>query len=184
MRSKPTHAWEMLSGRCAGRAAAPQASHRRIMVLGIGLVGVSTAALALIRVSGGAGAAPAAGGGRRRHVNVSRHAYIADMTRRGRRGRAISLFGGTNRLGRFVGPGRGRCDCRRVRPARPLPDLWRAGLCGAVLLLALRGKRERAVARSARDRRCEGCWRPSVRSFSTPAPPSSWRRRSVPAARC
>ena len=78
--------------------------HRRIMVLGIGLVGVSTAALALIgsvvalvllQLLAGVGGAM---------WNVSRHAYMADMTRRGRRGRAISLFGGTNRVGRFVGP--------------------------------------------------------------------------------
>lgn len=36
--------------------------------------------------------------------NISRHAYITEVTKRQARGRAIALFGGTNRLGVFIGP--------------------------------------------------------------------------------
>jgi MFS family permease len=36
--------------------------------------------------------------------NISRHAYITEVTKRQARGRAIALFGGTNRLGIFIGP--------------------------------------------------------------------------------
>jgi MFS family permease len=35
---------------------------------------------------------------------VARHAYVAEAVRAGSRGRAISLFGGLNRIGRFAGP--------------------------------------------------------------------------------
>jgi MFS family permease len=36
--------------------------------------------------------------------NIARHAYLADMAPVTGRGRAIAIFGGINRLGRFVGP--------------------------------------------------------------------------------
>ncbi len=36
--------------------------------------------------------------------NVSRHAYLAEMTEPHERGRAISIFGGVNRIGGFAGP--------------------------------------------------------------------------------
>jgi MFS family permease len=36
--------------------------------------------------------------------NISRHAYIADVTPLHRRGRAIAVFGGINRIGVFAGP--------------------------------------------------------------------------------
>lgn len=36
--------------------------------------------------------------------NISRHAYLAEAAPSGRRGRAIAIFGGINRMGSFVGP--------------------------------------------------------------------------------
>ena len=36
--------------------------------------------------------------------NISRHAYIANFVASGQRGRAVSLFGGVNRIGTFAGP--------------------------------------------------------------------------------
>ena len=36
--------------------------------------------------------------------NISRHAYLTDMTPSHRRGRAIAVFGGINRIGTFAGP--------------------------------------------------------------------------------
>jgi MFS family permease len=36
--------------------------------------------------------------------NLSRHAYLSEVTTKANRGRAIALFGGTNRLGGFLGP--------------------------------------------------------------------------------
>jgi MFS family permease len=36
--------------------------------------------------------------------NISRHAYLADASPAGQRGRAIAIFGGINRMGSFVGP--------------------------------------------------------------------------------
>lgn len=36
--------------------------------------------------------------------SIARHAYLAHATRSGRRGRAIAIYGGVNRLGVFVGP--------------------------------------------------------------------------------
>jgi len=36
--------------------------------------------------------------------NISRHAYLAEASPAGQRGRSIAIFGGINRLGSFVGP--------------------------------------------------------------------------------
>lgn len=74
------------------------------MALGIGVVALSTLALALsaslwqvflARVASGLGGAL---------WNISRHAYITEATQSAGRGRAIALFGGTARLGTFAGP--------------------------------------------------------------------------------
>jgi len=74
------------------------------MLLGIGCTLASTVALfwanavyvaVLLRLLSGFGQAL---------WSVSRHAYIADAVRVENRGRAIALFGGTMRIGRFVGP--------------------------------------------------------------------------------
>lgn len=53
------------------------------------------AALLLLRVAAGAGLAL---------FSVSRHAYLASASHGGKRGRLISIYGGVNRLGLFVGP--------------------------------------------------------------------------------
>ena len=78
-----------------------------VMIIGIALVGASVLALAwagsiwevlLYRLIAGVGGAL---------WNLSRHAYLTEATTSARRGRAISLFGGTNRLGTFAGPAAG-----------------------------------------------------------------------------
>lgn len=77
------------------------------MVLGISLVGLSVLALIwagsvwevlAYRFIAGVGGAL---------WNLSRHAYITEVTKLVERGRAIALFGGTNRLGVFAGPALG-----------------------------------------------------------------------------
>lgn len=74
------------------------------MILGISLVGLSVLALVwagtvwevfAYRFAAGVGGAL---------WNLSRHAYLTEATKLAERGRAIALFGGTNRLGVFVGP--------------------------------------------------------------------------------
>lgn len=90
---------DLPAGRWLGRLG-----HRRTMVLGISLVALSVLATAFVasvlqllalRLLAGMGGAL---------WNVSRHAYIAGMTKRARRGRAIALFGGSARAGAFLGP--------------------------------------------------------------------------------
>jgi MFS family permease len=77
---------------------------RRAMIVGLGLVALSTLALlwarsipeALIyRILSGVGFSI---------FGVSRHAYIAENAVISVRGRAVALFGGINRIGRFSGP--------------------------------------------------------------------------------
>jgi MFS family permease len=77
---------------------------RRAMIIGLGLVALSSLALfwarsipeALIyRILTGMGFSL---------FGVSRHAYIAANAVIGVRGRAVALFGGINRIGRFSGP--------------------------------------------------------------------------------
>ena len=75
-----------------------------VMTLGILLVALSVIALfwsqniwevLFYRVISGFGAAL---------WNLSRHAFLSEATTKANRGRAIALFGGTNRLGGFLGP--------------------------------------------------------------------------------
>lgn len=77
------------------------------MVLGISLVGLSVLALVwagtvwevlAYRFVAGVGGSL---------WNLSRHAYLTEATKLAERGRAIALFGGTNRLGVFAGPALG-----------------------------------------------------------------------------
>ena len=77
---------------------------RRAMIIGLGLVALSTLALfwarsvpeaLLYRILSGVGFSI---------FGVSRHAYIAENAVIGVRGRAVALFGGINRIGRFSGP--------------------------------------------------------------------------------
>jgi MFS family permease len=75
-----------------------------VMALGIALVALSVLALywshtiwevLIYRIISGFGAAL---------WNLSRHAYLSEAISKANRGRAIALFGGTNRLGGFLGP--------------------------------------------------------------------------------
>lgn len=77
---------------------------KRAMVLGLTVAGLSTAALFLagsiwqvflLRLLTGFGNAS---------YRVARHAYIAEATANGNRGRALSTFGGIFRIGGFIGP--------------------------------------------------------------------------------
>ncbi len=77
---------------------------RRAMVIGLGIVALSTLALfwarsvpetLMYRILSGVGFSI---------FGVSRHAYIAESAVIGVRGRAVALFGGVNRIGRFSGP--------------------------------------------------------------------------------
>ena len=70
-----------------------------VSVMGLGMLALSQSerfmTLLLCGISIGAGAAL---------WNVSRHAYLANNTLNSSRGRAISIFGGVNRIGMFAGP--------------------------------------------------------------------------------
>ena len=77
---------------------------RRAMIIGLALVALSTLALfwarsipetLIYRILTGVGFSI---------FGVSRHAYIAENAVIGVRGRAVALFGGINRIGRFAGP--------------------------------------------------------------------------------
>lgn len=94
----------MLIGDLPAGVLARRLGQKRAMLLGVGCTALSTAALfwahsvpeALIyRLLAGFGTAV---------YGVARHAYVAGAVRSGTRGRAISLFGGLMRIGRFVGP--------------------------------------------------------------------------------
>ena len=80
---------------------------RPTMLVGTSLVGAATLALALIedipllvavRVAAGVGTAL---------WSLSRHAYVASAVPVAMRGRAISVYGGVNRIGTFAGPAAG-----------------------------------------------------------------------------
>ena len=77
------------------------------MVLGVGTVAICGAALFIapsiyavfiLRLIGGAGGSL---------WNISRYAYLTDITSPHQRGRTISVFGGVSRIGTFVGPAAG-----------------------------------------------------------------------------
>jgi MFS family permease len=94
----------MLLGDLPAGVLARRLGQKRAMLLGVACTALSTAALfwvrsvpmaLLSRLLAGFGAAV---------YGVARHAYVAGAVRSGSRGRAISLFGGLMRIGRFVGP--------------------------------------------------------------------------------
>ena len=81
-----------------------QFDRKWVMVVGVALVGGSVLALVwtsavwqviLLRIFAGAGSAL---------WNLSRHAFITEVTHLRRRGRELALFGGLSRAGMFVGP--------------------------------------------------------------------------------
>jgi MFS family permease len=81
-----------------------QFGQKRAMLIGLGLAILSTVALfwagsipeaVIYRLLTGFGAAL---------FNISRHAYLAEQAPLTNRGRAIAIFGGVNRIGKFMGP--------------------------------------------------------------------------------
>ncbi len=77
---------------------------KRTMVIGVACTTLATVALF------GAGSVPIAvalrilAGFGRALFGVSQHSYVAGVASVGRRGRAISLYGGLTRIGHFIGP--------------------------------------------------------------------------------
>lgn len=81
-----------------------QIEKKRAMMIGLGLIGLSTMCLfwttsifqaVLLRLAAGYGSSL---------YNVARHTYIADTITIATRGRSVALLGGTFRVGRFLGP--------------------------------------------------------------------------------
>jgi len=94
----------MLVGDIPGSMMMRWLGQRRAMIVGLSLVAISTLTLFyassipeafLYRFLSGIGFSI---------FGVSRHAYIAENAAIGIRGRAVALFGGINRIGRFSGP--------------------------------------------------------------------------------
>ena len=94
----------MLLGDVPAGVLGRRLGHKWAMLLGVGCTALSTAALLwtqsvpeamIYRLLAGFGTAL---------YSVSRHAYVAGAVGSGNRGRAISLFGGLMRIGRFAGP--------------------------------------------------------------------------------
>jgi len=94
----------MLLGDLPSAALIRRLGHRGAMLVGVGCTALATLAISwaqsmpevvLYRVISGFGQAL---------YGIARHTYIAQAVRASGRGRAISLFGGLLRIGRFVGP--------------------------------------------------------------------------------
>jgi MFS family permease len=105
------------------------------MLLGVSLVGVSVAALFWtisvwvllgLRVITGMGEAL---------WNLSRHAYLTEATLSAERGRALALFGGTTRLGVFLGPAIGGVIAATFGIRAPF--LLFAALCAVAFLIVV-----------------------------------------------
>ena len=94
----------MLLGNVPAGAMLRRFGEKQAMVAGVGLAAFSTAALfwlnfipliIVCRLLAGFGIAM---------FNLSRHAYLAEEVVLTNRGRAIALYGGINRIGKFMGP--------------------------------------------------------------------------------
>jgi MFS family permease len=105
------------------------------MLLGIGIVGLSVASLfwstsvwqvLALRLMTGVGEAL---------WNLSRHAYLTEATSSAERGRALALFGGTTRLGIFIGPAAGGVIAASFGIRAPF--LVFAALCTVALVTVL-----------------------------------------------
>ena len=77
---------------------------RRSMIYGSLLFGLATVGLGLVHATLALIVLQLVGGVGTAFWGVSRHAFIATAVPPGTRGRAISIFGGINRLGTFTGP--------------------------------------------------------------------------------
>ncbi|MDA0747665.1 MAG: MFS transporter [bacterium] len=106
-----------------------------VMVLGVACVALSVMALfwahhiyevLLYRLLAGFGGAL---------WNISRHAYMADATAVYQRGRALSIFGGINRIGTFAGPAVGGAVAAGFGLA--IPFLLYGGLAACVIATTL-----------------------------------------------
>lgn len=94
----------MLLGDVPAGAVLRRFDRKRVMLVGVGVVGVSVAlipafgsvvAVIALRLVAGLGAAL---------WGLSRHAYLTESVERAARGRAIAAFGGANRIGMLIGP--------------------------------------------------------------------------------
>jgi MFS family permease len=77
---------------------------KRAMLLGLGLIGLTTAALFLAGSVAQVFALRLLAGLGNGAYRVARHAYVAEATANGNRGRALAAFGGVMRTGNFIGP--------------------------------------------------------------------------------
>ena len=94
----------MLLGDLPAGLLARRLGQKRAMLLGVACTALSTAALFWVHsVPAALGYRLLSGFGTALY-GVARHAYVAGAVGSGSRGRAISLFGGLMRIGRFVGP--------------------------------------------------------------------------------
>jgi MFS family permease len=94
----------MLLGDLPAGVLARRLGQKRAMLLGVGCTALSTAALFWARTVPAALICRLLAGFGTALYGVARHAYVAGAVSSGSRGRAISLFGGLMRVGRFVGP--------------------------------------------------------------------------------
>jgi MFS family permease len=94
----------MLLGDVPAGIVARRVGRKGAMLLGVGGAVLSTAALFWTRSVAAAVLLRTITGFSGALYTVARHAYVADAVATGTRGRAISLFGGLMRIGRFLGP--------------------------------------------------------------------------------
>jgi MFS family permease len=124
----------MLLGDLPAGVLARRLGQKRAMLLGVACTALSTAALFWVRNVPLALLARLLAGFGTALYSVARHAYVAGAVGSGSRGRAISLFGGLMRIGRFVGPLAGGV----VAAAYGLPSTFLAyGLVGAAALVVM-----------------------------------------------
>lgn len=81
--------------------------HRRLMVIGVGVLGLAIGAVGLARSVPLLILAGLVAGMGNAMWNISRHAYMTSNITVQQRGRATATFGGLNRIGSFAGPAAG-----------------------------------------------------------------------------
>ena len=124
----------MLLGDLPAGVLARRLGQKRAMLLGVACTALSTAALFWVRSVPAALLSRLLAGFGTALYGVARHAYVAGAVSSGSRGRAISLFGGLMRIGRFVGPLAGGV----VAAAYGLPATFLAyGIVGVLALIVM-----------------------------------------------